>query len=95
MTKQVVKGNFVCQTKSVPDGVLIYVKTQKSGSVQQILVPNENVCLTWACQKREFTVPHSLHHMHVITCQHMSLCFCLVDSTEVLNAKRSLLGSYT
>lgn len=42
--------------KSVPDGVLIYEKTQKSGSIQQILVPNENVCLTWECRKREFTV---------------------------------------
>jgi hypothetical protein len=42
--------------KSVLDGVLIYGKTQKSGSIQRILVPNENVCLNWSCRKREFTV---------------------------------------
>jgi hypothetical protein len=46
MTKQGVKGKFCVPDKSVPDGVLIYEETQKSGSIQQILVPNENVCLT-------------------------------------------------
>jgi hypothetical protein len=42
--------------ESVPVRHLIYGKTLRSGSIHQILVPNENVCLTWACRKRELTV---------------------------------------
>jgi hypothetical protein len=55
MTKQDVEGNFVCQIK-VCQMTFLYMGNPKSGSIQQILVPNENVCLTWECRKREFTV---------------------------------------
>jgi hypothetical protein len=47
---------FCVPDKSVPVCLLIYEKTLRSGSIHQILVPNRNVCLTWACRKRDFTV---------------------------------------
>lgn len=51
--KAVMVGSFV--REGIDHQVFIDEKTQTSGSTHQILVCNENVCLTWVCRKLEFT----------------------------------------
>lgn len=38
--------------------VILYMESPKNWSIHQILVLNENVCLSWECRKREFTIAH-------------------------------------